>query len=59
VELRRVIGAGLAVAAGEGICRSVEALRAILHGEVEPEQLADHWCCGIVDSRWSRRYFRL
>jgi len=41
VELRSVIRAELAVAAGEGVRRGVEAARAILHGEVEPEQLAE------------------
>ena len=25
----------------------------------KPNSLLSHWCCGIVDIRWSRRYFRL
>ena len=41
VEPYSVIGAGLAVAAREGVGRGVEAPRAVLHGEVEAEQLAE------------------
>ena len=41
VKRRCVVGAGLAVTAREGVGHGVEAPRAILHGEVEPEQLAE------------------
>ena len=59
VEHRCVVGPGLAVAARESVGCGVEVPWRYSTAKTKPNSLLSHWCCGIMDNRWSRRYFKL